>query len=68
MTVKLPELWLKNAADDLKSSKVLLEERIYNIACFHAQQTVEKLFKAFIAPYWVCRQPRTSITAYGGER
>jgi HEPN domain-containing protein len=49
--MKLPELWLQNAADDLKSTKLLLEERIYNIACFHAQQTVEKLFKAFIAAY-----------------
>ena len=51
MTVKLPELWLQYASDDLKSAKVLLAEEVYNIACFHAQQTVEKLFKAFIAAY-----------------
>ena len=51
MTVKLPELWLQYASDDLKSAKVLLAEEVYNIACFHAQQTVEKLFKALIAAY-----------------
>ena len=54
MIVKLPELWLQHAGDDLRSAKVLLAERIYNIACFHAQQTVEKLFKALIA---ACGQP-----------
>ena len=51
MTVKLPELWLQHASDDLKSAKVLLAEEVYNIACFHAQQAAEKLFKAFIAAY-----------------
>lgn len=51
MSVKLPELWLRYAADDLKSAKVLLSEGIYNIACFHAQQAVEKLLKAFIATF-----------------
>jgi len=51
MTAKLPELWLQYAADDLKSSKVLLSEGVYNIACFHAQQAVEKMLKAFIAAY-----------------
>ena len=51
MTVNLPELWLQYAYDDLRSAKVLLAEGVYNIACFHAQQTVEKLFKSFIAAY-----------------
>ncbi len=51
MTVKLPELWLQHASDDLKSAKVLLTEKIYNISCFHSQQAVEKLFKALIAAY-----------------
>ncbi len=41
MTVKLPELWLQYASDDLKSAKVLLAEEVYNIACFHAQQAVD---------------------------
>ena len=51
MTVKLPELWLQYAGDDLRSAKILLAEGVYNIACFHAQQAVEKLLKAFIAAY-----------------
>ena len=42
MTVKLPELWLQYASDDLKSAKVLLAEEVYNITCFHAQQAVEQ--------------------------
>ncbi len=51
MTVNLPELWLQHASDDLKSAKILLAEGVYNIACFHSQQAVEKLFKALIAAY-----------------
>ena len=49
--MKLSELWLQFAYDDLKSTKVLLAEGVYNISCFHAQQAVEKLFKALIATY-----------------
>jgi hypothetical protein len=30
MTMKLPELWLQYASDDLKSAKVLLAEGVYN--------------------------------------
>jgi HEPN domain-containing protein len=56
MTVKLPELWLQYASDDLKSAKVLLAEEVYNIACFHAQQAVEKLFKAFILIQALCQK------------
>lgn len=51
MTIKLPELWLQYAHDDLKSAKVLLQEEIYNMVCFHSQQVAEKLFKSFIAGY-----------------
>ena len=49
--VKLPEIWLEYAFDDLKSAKVLLAEGIYNMVCFHSQQAVEKLFKSLIATY-----------------
>lgn len=45
----LAELWLKYAEDDLRSAEILLKEDIWNMACFHSQQAVEKLFKAFIA-------------------
>ncbi len=51
MTIKLPELWLQYAYDDLQSAKVLLKEVIYNMVCFHSQQAAEKLFKSFIASY-----------------
>ena len=54
MTAKLPELWLQYAYDDLKSADLLLRGEVYNIAWFHSQQAVEKLFKAFIA---ACDQP-----------
>lgn len=49
--MKLPELWLQYAYDDLQSAKVLLQEGIYNMVCFHSQQVAEKLFKSFIASY-----------------
>ena len=51
MTIKLPELWLQYAGEDLQSAKVLLKEKIYNMVCFHSQQVAEKLFKSFIAAY-----------------
>ena len=38
MTVKLPELWLQYASDDVRGAKILLAEKIYNISCFHSQQ------------------------------
>lgn len=41
--------WLKYAEMDLQSCKKLLEDEfLTNIVAFHAQQTVEKCFKAII--------------------
>lgn len=40
--------WIRFAENDLKSAKVLLKEAIFNQVCFHAQQCVEKLLKAFL--------------------
>ncbi len=51
MKAKLPELWLNYSMDDLKSAKVLLKEKIANMVCFHSQQAVEKLFKAYVAAH-----------------
>jgi HEPN domain-containing protein len=51
MTIKLPELWLQYALDDLKSARVLLKEKIFNMVCFHSQQVAEKLFKSLIASF-----------------
>ncbi|MCI0552785.1 MAG: HEPN domain-containing protein, partial [Anaerolineae bacterium] len=36
------------AIDDLRSAEILLREGIYNMVCFHSQQTVEKSLKAFL--------------------
>lgn len=51
MNEKLPDLWLNHAIDDLDSAEVLLEAEISNMVCFHSQQAVEKLFKAYIASH-----------------
>lgn len=48
---RLPDVaheWLAFADEDLRSAEVLLAEGIYNQACFHAQQCVEKLLKALL--------------------
>jgi len=51
MKEELPKLWLNYSLDDLKSAKVLLNENIPNMVCFHCQQTVEKLLKAYISTF-----------------
>lgn len=45
---KLTMQWLRYAADDLRSAKILLEREIYTIACFHSQQCLEKSLKAIL--------------------
>lgn len=40
--------WLYFAESDLKSARASLNEEIYHIVCFHAQQAVEKIIKARI--------------------
>jgi len=45
---KQAQAWLKLAAEDLASARVLLKENIYNQVCFHAQQGAEKSLKALI--------------------
>lgn len=45
---KQAQVWLKLAAEDLASARVLLKENIYNQVCFHAQQGAEKSLKALI--------------------
>lgn len=42
------EEWLFFAESDLKVADVILNEGIYNEVCFHAQQAVEKSFKAIL--------------------
>jgi HEPN domain-containing protein len=40
--------WLEQASEDLKWAKLLAREGGYHIACFLAQQVVEKAIKAFL--------------------
>lgn len=40
--------WLQFAEEDFLSAKTLLESGIYNQVCFHSQQAVEKMLKAFL--------------------
>lgn len=45
----LAERWLTFAREDLPMAEAALNQTIYNQACFHAQQCVEKSLKALIA-------------------
>ena len=40
--------WFDYALDDFKAIKVLLDEKVYRLVCFHAQQFVEKVFKGLL--------------------
>ncbi|MFH1876359.1 MAG: HEPN domain-containing protein [Candidatus Omnitrophota bacterium] len=41
-------VWLQFAEEDLLSAEALLEKKIHNQVCFHSQQSVEKILKAFL--------------------
>jgi len=43
------ERWLAFAREDLRVAEVVLDEAIFNQACFHAQQCVEKALKSLLA-------------------
>lgn len=40
--------WIFFAESDLKTATVMLREEVHHMACFHAQQTVEKCLKALL--------------------
>ena len=44
------QAWLQKAANDLLSARILLghDPPVLETACFHCQQTVEKVLKAFL--------------------
>mgnify|MGYP006302488475 CR=1 FL=1 len=42
------DAWMKFAHEDLKVAKLVWKEQLYNQVCFHAQQCVEKSFKALL--------------------
>ncbi len=43
-----PHDWIEFAREDLVVAEFALEKGIYNQACFHAQQGIEKALKAFL--------------------
>lgn len=44
----LSDKWLAFASDDLRVIQAVIDEAVYHLACFHAQQSVEKSLKGFI--------------------
>ncbi len=40
--------WIYFAHEDLQMAELALKEKLYNQACFHSQQCVEKLLKGLI--------------------
>jgi HEPN domain-containing protein len=60
---KEAEAWLKISAEDLQSAEVLFERKLFRMACYHAQQSVEKVLKALLADLFPERTTSwTSIT------
>jgi HEPN domain-containing protein len=51
------ERWLSFAREDLRAAEILLREDIFSLACFHAQQAVEKALKAALSS----RDPEGSL-------
>ena len=50
---KEAEAWLLISAEDLQSAEVLFERKLFRMACYHAQQSVEKVLKAILADHEV---------------
>ncbi len=60
--------WLDNAQEDIIAAQMLItNQRCYKLAAFHCQQTLEKVFKAYVLfkskklldghnLLWLCRQ------------
>ncbi len=40
--------WVEKALHDFFAAEVLLEEKVANIVCFHCQQFVERILKAYL--------------------
>jgi HEPN domain-containing protein len=55
---KEAEAWLKISAEDLQSAEVLFERKLFRMACYHAQQCIEKIMKALLADHEI-NFPRT---------
>jgi len=48
---KEAEAWLKISAEDLQSAEVLFERKLFRMACYHAQQSIEKSIKALLTDH-----------------
>jgi HEPN domain-containing protein len=48
---KEAEAWLRISGEDLKSAEVLFERRLFRMACYHAQQSIEKILKALLSDH-----------------
>ena len=44
-----PDRWLEFARQDLRIAELAMDEGLYNQVCFHSQQCVEKVLKAWLA-------------------
>jgi len=64
---KLTEEWLKAAKDDLDViERIIKDDHLSHIVAFHAQQSLEKLFKAVIEEYGIESQKiHKLVTLYG---
>jgi len=40
--------WIEKAPEDLKMAEYLLKGKFFNGVCFHSQQALEKILKAFL--------------------
>jgi len=40
--------WIEIAREDFESAKVLIKKKLYRTVCFHCQQAVEKVLKAYL--------------------
>ncbi len=47
------KIWLDYAEENLKSSKILLDNKFYNPALQNTQQSVEKALKAIVVEYGI---------------
>ncbi len=57
------ERWLAFAHEDLRMAELALKDNIYNQACFHSQQCIEKALKGALTHHQDRTLPRTHSIA-----
>lgn len=48
---KEAEAWLTISVEDLQAAEILVERKLFRMACYHAQQCIEKIMKAVLADH-----------------